>query len=87
MDPQVPFIPSVEVLVKALLIMSLAAMKLDPDSFVKIILCSHHPCIVGSAKRDVVWKVLIYILVCSLILSHGIHVIVFLLTIVLFSFF
>ncbi|KAJ1414656.1 TOG domain [Sesbania bispinosa] len=56
LDPQVPFIPSVEVLVKALLIMSPEAMKLAPDSFVRIILCSHHPCVVGSAKRDAVWK-------------------------------
>lgn len=63
LDPQVPFIPSVEVLVKALLIMSPVAVKLAPDSFVRIIFCSHHPCVVGSAKRDAVWKVVIYILV------------------------
>lgn len=63
MDPQVPFIPSVEVLVKALLIMSPAALKHAPDSFVKIIFCSHHPFVVGNAKRDAVWKVVAYILV------------------------
>ncbi|XP_061366387.1 protein ILITYHIA [Gastrolobium bilobum] len=56
LDPQVPFIPSVEVLVKALLIMSPAALKLSPDSFVRIILCSHHPSVVGFAKRDAAWK-------------------------------
>ncbi|CAL0308828.1 unnamed protein product [Lupinus luteus] len=56
LDPQVPFLPSVEVLVKALLVMSPAALKLAPDSFVRIIFCSHHPCIVGSARRDAVWK-------------------------------
>ncbi|KAK2365272.1 protein ILITYHIA [Trifolium repens] len=56
LDPQVPFIPSVEILVKALLMMSSAAMKVAPDSFVRIILCSHHPCVVGSAKRVAVWK-------------------------------
>ncbi|XP_027348848.1 protein ILITYHIA isoform X2 [Abrus precatorius] len=56
LDPQVPFIPSVEVLVKALLIMSPAALKHAPDSFVRILLCSHHPSIVGSAKRDAAWK-------------------------------
>lgn len=67
LDPQVPFIPSVEVLVKALLIMSPAAMKVAPDSFIRITLCSHHPCVVGSAKRDAVWKVL---LMCFLILVH-----------------
>nr|KYP71848.1 Translational activator GCN1 [Cajanus cajan] len=56
LDPQVPFIPSVEVLVKALLIISPAALKQAPESFVRIILCSHHPSVVGSAKRDAVWK-------------------------------
>ncbi|KAK7397369.1 hypothetical protein VNO78_18538 [Psophocarpus tetragonolobus] len=56
LDPQVPFIPSVEVLVKALLIMSPAVLKHAPGSFVRIILCSHHPCVVGGAKRDAVWK-------------------------------
>ncbi|KAK7258608.1 hypothetical protein RIF29_24189 [Crotalaria pallida] len=56
LDPQVPFIPSVEVLVKALLVMSPAALKLAPDSFARILFCSHHPCIVGGAKRDAVWK-------------------------------
>ncbi|XP_020981860.1 LOW QUALITY PROTEIN: protein ILITYHIA [Arachis duranensis] len=56
LDPQIPFIPSVEILVKALLTMSPAALKHSPDSFVKIIFCSHHPCVVGSAKRDAVWK-------------------------------
>ncbi|RZC22442.1 Protein ILITYHIA isoform E [Glycine soja] len=56
LDPQVPFIPSVEVLVKALLIMSPAALKHAPESFFRIILCSHHPCVVGGAKIDAVWK-------------------------------
>ncbi|KHN43147.1 Translational activator GCN1 [Glycine soja] len=56
LDPQVLFIPSVEVLVKALLIMSPAALKHAPESFFRIILCSHHPCVVGGAKRDAVWK-------------------------------
>ncbi|KAL2345847.1 hypothetical protein Fmac_007132 [Flemingia macrophylla] len=56
LDPQVPFIPSVELLVKALLIMSPAALKQAPESFVRIILCSHHPCVVGRSKRDAVWK-------------------------------
>lgn len=56
LDPQVPFIPSVEVLIKALLVMSQAAMKVAPDSFVRIIICSHHPSVVGSAKCDAVWK-------------------------------
>lgn len=62
LDPQVPFIPSVEVLVKAFLVMSPAALKVAPDSFIRIIFCAHHPCLVGSAKRDAVWKVILYIL-------------------------
>ncbi|KAG2395291.1 Protein ILITYHIA-like protein [Vigna angularis] len=56
LESQVSSVPSVEVLVKALLMMSPAALKHAPDSFVRILLCSHHPCVVGSAKRDVVWK-------------------------------
>ncbi|XP_050917035.1 protein ILITYHIA [Lathyrus oleraceus] len=70
LDPQVPFVPSVEVLVKALLIMSSSAMKVAPDSFVRIILCAHHPCVVGSAKRDAVWK-----RVSKCLQAHGFDVI------------
>ncbi|KAK7337971.1 hypothetical protein VNO77_18565 [Canavalia gladiata] len=69
-DPQVPFIPSVEVLVKALLVISPAALKHAPDSFVRILLCSHHPCVVGSAKRDAVWRRL-----SKCLQTHGFEVI------------
>lgn len=56
-DPQVPFLPSVEVLVKALVLISSAALAADPSSSVRVIFCSHHPCVVGTAKRDAVWRV------------------------------
>ena len=56
-DPQIPFIPSVEVLVKALQVVSAAALKVAPDSFIRIIFCTHHPCVVESGRREVLWKV------------------------------
>ncbi|KAK7840273.1 protein ilityhia [Quercus suber] len=51
-DPQVPFLPSVEVLVKALVLISSAALAADPSSSVRVIFCSHHPCVVGTAKPE-----------------------------------
>lgn len=56
LDTQVPFIPSVEVLVKALLVMAPEVLAANPSSFLRIILCSHHPCLVGTAKGNAVWK-------------------------------
>lgn len=60
-DPQVPFIPSVEVLVKAFLVMSPAALKAAPNTFIRILFCSHHPCVVSSGRKNAVWKVIRYI--------------------------
>lgn len=57
LDTQVPFIPSVEVLVKALLVMAPEVLAANPSTFLRIILCSHHPCLVGTAKGNAVWKV------------------------------
>lgn len=57
LDPQVPFLPSVEVLVKALVLISSTALAAAPSSSMRIIFCSHHPCVVGTAKRDTVWRV------------------------------
>jgi hypothetical protein len=57
LDPQVPFLPSVEVLVKAFVLISSAALAAGPSSFVRVLFCSHHPCIVGTGKRDAVWRV------------------------------
>ncbi|XP_050224461.1 protein ILITYHIA [Mercurialis annua] len=55
-DTQIPFIPSVEVLVKALVVISSATCANSPSISMQILLCSHHPCVVGTAKKDAVWK-------------------------------
>jgi hypothetical protein len=57
LDPQVPFLPSVEVLVKAFILISSVALAAGPSSFVRVVFCSHHPCIVGTGKRDAIWRV------------------------------
>eukprot|EP00257_Ricinus_communis_P017959 XP_015576531.1 protein ILITYHIA [Ricinus communis] len=56
LDPQVPFLPSVEVLVKALIVISSATLATSPSISTKILFCSHHPCIIGTANKDAVWK-------------------------------
>ncbi|XP_057471002.1 protein ILITYHIA [Actinidia eriantha] len=56
LDAHVPFIPSVEVLVKALVVISSAVLASTPNAFYQLILCSHHPCLVGTAKRNAVWR-------------------------------
>ncbi|XVE90051.1 hypothetical protein DITRI_Ditri20bG0045600 [Diplodiscus trichospermus] len=55
-DTQLPFLPSVEVLVKALAVVSSTALSGTQTVSTRIIFCSHHPCIVGTAKRDAVWQ-------------------------------
>ncbi|KAK8589608.1 hypothetical protein V6N13_088443 [Hibiscus sabdariffa] len=55
-DNQVHVLPSVEVLVKALAVISFTALATTPSVSTRIIFCSHHPCIVGTAKRDAVWR-------------------------------
>ncbi|KAJ7973575.1 translational activator GCN1 [Quillaja saponaria] len=70
LDTQVPFIPSVEVLVKALIILSSSALAVSPSASTQIIFCSHHPCVIGSAKRDSVWKRL-----CKCLQTRGFDVI------------
>ncbi|GAB2287177.1 eIF-2-alpha kinase activator GCN1 [Dionaea muscipula] len=52
----VPFLPSVEVVIKALLVLSSAAVAAVPRAWGRILFCSHHPSIVGSRKKDAVWK-------------------------------
>lgn len=56
LDAQVAFVPSVEVLVKALMVISSGVMTAAPSSCIRLIFCSHHPCLVGTAKKDAVWK-------------------------------
>ncbi|XP_021281649.1 protein ILITYHIA isoform X2 [Herrania umbratica] len=55
-DAQVPLLPSVEVLVKALAVISSTALATTPSASTRVIFCSHHPCIIGTAKRDAVWR-------------------------------
>ncbi|KAH7543347.1 hypothetical protein FEM48_Zijuj02G0174600 [Ziziphus jujuba var. spinosa] len=56
LDTQVPFIPSTEVSIKALVVISSAALAATPSAFVQVLLCAHHPYVVGTAKRDTVWR-------------------------------
>ncbi|XP_076949401.1 protein ILITYHIA-like isoform X2 [Bidens hawaiensis] len=56
LDTQVAFVPSVEVLVKGLLVISSGVLAAGPSSCIRLIFCSHHPCLVGTAKKDSVWK-------------------------------
>ncbi|KAG7585714.1 hypothetical protein ISN45_Aa02g010610 [Arabidopsis thaliana x Arabidopsis arenosa] len=56
-DHQAPFVPTVEVLVKALIVISSAAVTGPPSSWiVQAIFCSHHPSVVGTGTREDVWK-------------------------------
>lgn len=55
-DLQVPFLPSVEVQVKTLLMIASVALARGPSASARVIFCSHHPCIVGTGKRDAVWQ-------------------------------
>lgn len=52
----VAFIPSVEVTVKALLVISAAGVAVSPKTCGRILFCSHHPSVVGSGNRDSVWR-------------------------------
>ncbi|XP_065852916.1 protein ILITYHIA [Euphorbia lathyris] len=56
LDNQVPYLPSVEVLVKALIVISSATSAASPILSAQILFCSHHPCLVGTGKKDAVWK-------------------------------
>ncbi|KAK9919347.1 hypothetical protein M0R45_027946 [Rubus argutus] len=56
LDSQVPFLPSVEVSVKALLVISSAALPAAPSASMRVLFCAHHPYLVGTAKRDAVWR-------------------------------
>ncbi|KAF5735270.1 translational activator GCN1 [Tripterygium wilfordii] len=56
LDTFVPFLPSVEVLVKALIVISSATLNAAPTVSTQVIFCSHHPYIVGTGKRDAVWR-------------------------------
>ncbi|GAB4855804.1 eIF-2-alpha kinase activator GCN1 [Ancistrocladus abbreviatus] len=55
-ESPVPFTPSVEVMVKALVVISLAAVTAVPKTCNRILFCSHHPFLVATARRDAVWR-------------------------------
>ncbi|XP_058094955.1 protein ILITYHIA isoform X2 [Magnolia sinica] len=55
-DAQMPFLPSVEVLVKALILISSPAMASGPSTCTRLLFCSHHPVIVDTAHGNGVWK-------------------------------
>lgn len=63
LDAQVPYLPSVEVLVKALIVIASEALATACSASLQIVMCSHHPCIVGTGKRDAVWRVCIYFII------------------------
>ncbi|KAL7109894.1 hypothetical protein ACP275_06G203700 [Erythranthe tilingii] len=56
LDSQVPFLPPVEVLVKALVVLASAVSASTPDACLQLLFCSHHPHIVGTHKKDAVWR-------------------------------
>ncbi|CAN1233879.1 Protein ILITYHIA [Linum perenne] len=56
LDAQFPFVPPVEILVKAFFLISSVTLASSSSVSEHILLCSHHPSILGIAKRDAVWK-------------------------------
>lgn len=67
LDNQVLFVPSVEVLVKALLVISPVILDANPRALLQIVFCSHHPCLCGTSKRNAVWKVvLLRVTLCTI---------------------
>lgn len=63
LDTQLPFLPSIEVSVKAVVVISSAALAVNISTSMQVMLCAHHPYIVGTAKRDAIWRVNICLLI------------------------
>ncbi|KAG6482942.1 hypothetical protein ZIOFF_059581 [Zingiber officinale] len=55
-EAQIPNLPSVELLVKCLLLIAPAAVSGFRGSYSQLIFCSHHPCIANNGIRNQVWK-------------------------------
>ncbi|KAH9605749.1 hypothetical protein KSS87_010195 [Heliosperma pusillum] len=55
-ETPVAFVPSVEVMVKALLVLSSASVSAAPETCGRVIFCSHHPALHCMGKRDGVWR-------------------------------
>ncbi|CAN6228831.1 unnamed protein product [Urochloa humidicola] len=51
-DSELPFFPSIEILVKCLLLIAPYAVVHSLRLYSRLILCSHHPCLSGSASPD-----------------------------------
>ncbi|KAL3520591.1 hypothetical protein ACH5RR_018740 [Cinchona calisaya] len=56
LDPQVSFIPPVELLVKALVIIASSILAASKCLSMELLCCSHHPFLIGTSKKNVVWK-------------------------------
>ena len=52
LDSQMPFLPSVEVTIKAFMVISSTALAVNPSESMQVILCAHHPYIVDTLKSD-----------------------------------
>uniref|UniRef100_A0A803L554 TOG domain-containing protein n=1 Tax=Chenopodium quinoa TaxID=63459 RepID=A0A803L554_CHEQI len=58
-EASVSFLPSVEVMVKALVNISSTAVSVAPETCGRVIFCSHHPALLGTGKRDGIWQDLV----------------------------
>jgi len=57
MEAQVAFLPSVEIMVKVMVVISSAAVAAASNTCGRVIFTSHHPALLGTGKRDGVWRV------------------------------
>lgn len=55
-DAQLPFLPPVELLEKALISVAPAVLAAAPSACVQLLCCSHHPFLVSTSKRNSVWR-------------------------------
>ncbi|KAF3790933.1 eIF-2-alpha kinase activator [Nymphaea thermarum] len=56
LDAQLQFVPSAEVLVKALLVIPSVTMTKDFNCWKRLFLLAHHSCICTGARKNTVWK-------------------------------
>lgn len=56
MEGPVALLPSVEIMVKALVVISSAAVAAAPSTCGHVIFTSHHPALLGTGKKDRVWR-------------------------------
>lgn len=59
-ESQLPFVPSVELLVKGLFLLAVPALAVgSAETCTKLIFCAHHPCLSLSGHQNSVWKRLV----------------------------